>query len=76
VDLPGPAARTWGYLTEWLAAQAASGYAEYDAESGKFHPVSPAFGPDSLALHISSGATPPTLPRHSALRHLGMGVGP
>lgn len=25
------------YLTEWLAAQAASGYAEYDAESGKFH---------------------------------------
>ena len=25
------------YLTEWLAAQAASGYVEYDAETGTFH---------------------------------------
>lgn len=32
-------------------------------------PLSPKFGSDSLALHVSSGATPLNLPRHSALRH-------
>ncbi len=53
------------YLAEWLAAQAASGYAEYDATNGTFHlteeqafaltnPESPVFAPGGLQLAAST----------------------
>ncbi len=53
------------YLAEWLAAQAASGYAEYDATNGTFHlteeqafaltnPDNPVFAPGGLQLAAST----------------------
>lgn len=55
------------YLTEWLAAQAASGYAEYDAATGTFRlteeqafaltsPDNPVFAPGGMQLAASTFA--------------------
>lgn len=53
------------YLSEWLAAQAASGYAEYDAATGTFHlteeqafaltsPDNPVFAPGGMEVAAST----------------------
>lgn len=68
---PGVLARRTGcdkrYVSEWLAAQAASGYVEYDASTGSFHltpeqafvltsPHNPVFAPGGFQVAASTMA--------------------